>query len=103
MQLVPQNGIIPPVPLECHLEMLSVTLTQWYEEEHIELPSSRMEHPSLPSAPVFAMDDIRDSFADMTSPDPTSPDLVIGHTRINSANIDNAIAHMVCYIDHGGT
>jgi hypothetical protein len=28
MQLVPQNGIIPPIPLECHLEMLGVTLTQ---------------------------------------------------------------------------
>jgi hypothetical protein len=27
MQLVDQNGITPPVPLECHLEMLGVTLT----------------------------------------------------------------------------
>jgi hypothetical protein len=41
IQLVPHNGIIPPVPLECTLEILSVNLTQWCEEECIELPSTR--------------------------------------------------------------
>jgi hypothetical protein len=102
-QLVPQNGIAPPVPLECHLEMLSVTLTQWCEEERLESPISRTERPSTPSAPVFAIDNIQDSFTDMSFPASISPDLVIGHTRIDATKIDNAIAHMVCYINRGGT
>jgi hypothetical protein len=41
-QLVPQNGIIPPVPLECHLKMFSVTLTQWCDKEGLEVPTSRV-------------------------------------------------------------
>jgi hypothetical protein len=79
-QLVPQNGIIPPIPLEFHLQMLSVTLTQCCEEERLELPTSRTERPLNPSAPMFAIEDIQEYLADVSFKAPTSPDLVIGHT-----------------------
>jgi hypothetical protein len=55
IHLVPRNGIIPPVPLEFHLEMISVTLVQWCEKECLELLTSHMERPSNPSAPLFAV------------------------------------------------
>jgi hypothetical protein len=83
--------------------MISVTLTQWCEEEHLELPSSLMECPSNPLAPVFAIEDIRGDFTDMSFPASTSPDVIIGHTRIDAAKIYSSIAHMVCYIDREGT
>jgi hypothetical protein len=35
LQMVPQNGAIGTIPIECHLAMLSVTLTQWCAEECI--------------------------------------------------------------------
>jgi hypothetical protein len=102
-QLVPQNGTIPPNPLQCHLEMLGVTLTQRCKEECMELPSSRTERSSLPSAPVFAIDNVQDSLADLYLSVTPPQDLLLGHTKIDSAKLENAIVHMVCYIDRGGT
>jgi hypothetical protein len=103
-QLVPQNGVIPLVPLECHLEMLSVTLIQWCEEERLEVPTSRTECPSFPLMPVFAIDAAPNDFEQLSRPESPLTDLLFGQTNsycIDAAKIDNAIAHMVCYVDSG--
>jgi hypothetical protein len=100
-QLVPQNGVIPHIPLECHLEMLGVTLIQWCEEEHLEIPTSRKEGPTNPSAPLFAINATQDDFTDLSLSDSPLPYLIIGHTHIDAEKIDNAIAHLVCYVDSG--
>jgi hypothetical protein len=106
MQLVTQNGIIPPIPLECHLEMLGVTLTQWCAEENMESPMSRTERSPMSSAPVFTIEgnteDDPDTCTSLLSQE-SSPDVILGHTRVPSDKIDNAIQHMFCYIDRGGS
>jgi hypothetical protein len=81
--------------------MLGVTLIQWCEEERLEIPTSRTERPTNPSAPMFAIDVTQDDFAYISLSDPPSPDLIIGHTHIDADKIDNAIAHLVCYVDSG--
>jgi hypothetical protein len=53
--LVPRNGPIPLVPMECQLEMLSVTFTQWREEERLDAPSAKA---SSPGPHMFAIDDL---------------------------------------------
>jgi hypothetical protein len=54
IHLFPHNGAIPTIPLECHLDTLSVTLTQWCDRECMSTPSARA-HPSYFC--VFALDD----------------------------------------------
>jgi hypothetical protein len=81
--------------------MLSVTLIQWCEEERLEIPTSRIERPSLPSAPVFDIDAAPAESEELSLPESPLTDLIIGKTRIDADNIDNAIAHMVCYVDSG--
>jgi hypothetical protein len=107
MQLVPHNGIIPPIPLECHLEMLGVTLTQWCAKGKMESPSPRTERSHMSSTPVFAIEDNseddQDTFTPLLFQESPSPDVILGHTCVPSDKIDNAIQHMVCYIDRGGS
>jgi hypothetical protein len=40
--MVPHNWVIGATPMECHLVMLSVTLTQLCYEERIEAPSVQL-------------------------------------------------------------
>jgi hypothetical protein len=107
MQWIPQNGSIHPIPLECHLEMLGVTLTQWCAEENLESSLPRTECSPMPSAPVFASEDTSDDAHDQFNPllfqESPSPDFILGHTHVPSDKIENAIAHMVCYINRGSS
>jgi hypothetical protein len=47
--IILQNGVIPSIPLECHLDMLIATLIQWYAVDHLDSPSSRGDHPLAPA------------------------------------------------------
>jgi hypothetical protein len=47
-QSVPHHGTHPQVPLDCSLEMLSVTLTQWCTEERLDAPLVRAVKPDDP-------------------------------------------------------
>jgi hypothetical protein len=98
-QRVPQTSTVPLVPLECHLEMLSVSLTQWCSEERLDAPSVRNDKPE---APVFDLDGIAKEMSDLSIDSPPPSDLILGSRRIPAATVDNAIAHMVCYVDRGG-
>jgi hypothetical protein len=102
--IVPHNGTIPPIPMECQLAMLSVTLTQWCVEERLELPSSKVMGPS---SPVFYLqehpptaDDAATAFEDLQL-DPTPDSICFGHTNIDIGTVDRAIQHIVCYVDRG--
>jgi hypothetical protein len=67
--LVPQNGAIPPIPMECQLAMMSVTLTQWCVEERLEFPSAKVMGPSssvlLFMVTLIRVDDAVATFADL--------------------------------------
>jgi hypothetical protein len=98
-QLVPQHGMIAHVPLECHLEMLSVTLTQWCGEERLDTPSARGDKQDNP---VFALDDICPDLTDLSIDNSPSSDLIFGPQRVPADTVDNAIAHMIYYVNRGG-
>jgi hypothetical protein len=97
--LVPQNGPIPLIPMECQLEMLTVTFTKWCEEERLDAPSAKV---SSPSPRVFAIYDLQD--LDLSDrPHALAPrEISIGNTTINLEMVDRALAHVICYVD-GGT
>jgi hypothetical protein len=102
--LIPQNGAIPPIPMEYQLAMLSVTLTQWCVEERLELPSAKIIGPS---SSVFAIQDsaptVEDTgpaIADLTL-NVSPPSIIFGHTSIDTGTVDRAIQHIVCYVDRG--
>jgi hypothetical protein len=102
--LVPQNGAIPPIPMECQLAMLIVTLTQWCVEERTELPSAKVIGPS---SSVFALldsppmaDETVTNFADMQL-NSSPPSILFGHTSIDTGTVDRVIQHIVCYFDRG--
>jgi predicted RNA-binding Zn-ribbon protein involved in translation (DUF1610 family) len=102
--LIPQNGAIPPIPMECQLAMLSVTLTQWCVEERLELPSAKIIGPS---SSVFAIQDPPPTVED-TGPaladlpfNVSPPSILFGHTSIDTVTVDRAIQHIVCYVDRG--
>jgi hypothetical protein len=99
-QRVPQYGTHPQVPLDCSLEMLSVTLTQWCAEKRLSAPSVRAYKPE---APVFVLDDLVSDLEATNIQYSPSSDLIVGSRRISAATVDNDIAHMVCYVDRGGT
>jgi hypothetical protein len=96
--LVPQNGTIPPIFMECQLAMMSVTLTQWYVDERLELPSVKVIGPSssvfaLQDSPPTADDTVTD-FANLQL-NPSPPRIRFGHTSIDSGTVDRAIQHSV--------
>jgi hypothetical protein len=97
--LVPQNGPIPLIPMECQQQMLSVTFTQWCEEERLDAPSAKV---SSPSPHVFAIDNLQD--LDLYDrPHALAPrEISIGNTTIDLETINRALAHVICYVD-GGT
>jgi hypothetical protein len=97
-QLVPQNSTITHIPLECHLEMLSVTLTQWCGEERMDTPFARSDKQDTP---VFALDGICADMEDLSFDSPPHSDLVIGPYRVPADTVDKAVAHMICYVDRG--
>jgi hypothetical protein len=99
-QLFPQHAAHPLVPIDCSLEMLSVTLTQWCAEERLDAPSVQADKPDTP---VFLLDDLASDLTDICIQASPSNDLVVGTHRIPAATVDNAIAHMVCCVDRGGT
>jgi hypothetical protein len=102
--LVPQNGAIPPIPMKYQLAMLSVTLTQWCVEEHMELPYAKVIGPSssifaLLDSPPMA-DETVTNFADMQL-NSSPPSILFGHTSIDTGTVDRVIQHIVCYFDRG--
>jgi hypothetical protein len=99
-QFLPQHGTHSQVPLDCSLEIVIVTLTQWCAEERLDAHSVRADKPE---APVFVLYDLASDLADVCIQDSPSTNLIIGTQRISAATVDNAISHMVCYGDHGGT
>jgi hypothetical protein len=85
--------------------MLSVTLTQWCADERLDAPSVRSEKSE---APVFVLDDAVPDCDDLATDlgdthlhESSSTDLIVGSRRIPAATVDNAVAHMVCYVDRG--
>jgi hypothetical protein len=102
--LVPQNGVIPPIPMEFQLAMLSVTPTQWCVEELLELPSANNIGPS---SSVFAIQDsnpkIKDTYLDIAhlTLNVSHPSILFGHTSIDTGTVDRAIQHIMCYADRG--
>jgi hypothetical protein len=45
-QLVPHGGPNQIIPMECNLEMISVTLSQWCTEERLEHPHTKASDPT---------------------------------------------------------
>jgi hypothetical protein len=45
-QLVPHGGPHQLIPMECNLEMISVTLSQWCTEERLEHPHPKASYPT---------------------------------------------------------
>jgi hypothetical protein len=99
-KLVPQHGTHPQVPLDCSFEMLSVTLTQCCAEEPLDAPSVRADNPD---ASVFVLGDLASDLEAAHIQESPSSDLIVGSHWISTATVDNAIAHMVCYVDLSGT
>jgi hypothetical protein len=79
--------------------MLSVTLTQWCGEERLDTPSARGDKQETP---VFALADICTDLDDLSFDSPPSSDLIIGPQHVPADTVDNAVAHMICYVDRGG-
>jgi hypothetical protein len=108
MTLVPQNGKIPPTPMECHLEMMSVTLDQWCAEENLEPLNPRSYRQAIPNTVrVFHLDTTDDSSLNEsvlidgynTSSAHSDNMLSLGTTSMSSDAINTIIEHMVCYVD----
>jgi hypothetical protein len=97
-QPVPQNGIITGILLECHLEMLNVTLAQWCAEERLKFPSTH----SLPVSPVLALEDTPEYFTALQMSNASPSDLVFGSLTLDAVTVYQSIAHMVCYVDRDG-
>jgi hypothetical protein len=91
--LVPQEGIISPIPMACQLDMLGVTLTQWCVEERLELPSAKT---TCLGSSLFAVgnthptdDDAVTMFDDMHLDVASTPSTFsIGHTDIYDETVD---------------
>jgi hypothetical protein len=82
--------------------MLSVTLTQWCEEERLELPSARA---SAPAPRIFALQDTADAIDGLTdlSMDTAPSPLHLGHTMVDSTVVDTAVEHIICYVAAGAS
>jgi hypothetical protein len=92
--LVPQNGLIMSVPIECHLDMLNVTLTQWCTVERLEPPNTEASD-SAPEC-VFKLEDTVEVFDSCTLvSERTIPQL--NTQSIDMAMVDLTIEHVVLY------
>jgi hypothetical protein len=100
-QLVPQNGTATDIPMECQIPMLSVTLTQWCEEEGL-WPSAR---PGATAPRIFSLQDTADTINGLAglSIDMTPSPLHLGHTMVDSTVVDTAVEHIICYVAAGAS
>jgi hypothetical protein len=68
--MVPHDGAVTNIPLECHLEMLAVTLMQWCDEDPMAPPTDKASsapHRTPPSSLFELQDAAADHFPEETS------------------------------------
>jgi hypothetical protein len=101
--MVPQDGAITNIPLECHLEMLAVTLMQWCDEDRLAPPTDKASsapHRTLPSSLFELQDAAADHFTEETSENGPS-EIDFGAMTIAEETVDRSVEHIVCYVARG--
>jgi hypothetical protein len=94
-QLAPQSVLAANVPLECHLEMLGVTLTQCCAEKHISSHLPRI----LSGPPIFFLIQDQPLLFEPLSLENEHSSLKFNTMYIPVTTIDGTIEHIICFID----
>jgi hypothetical protein len=91
-QVVPHGGPCQLLPLECNLEMISITLSQWCTAERLEHPHTKASNTT--PAHIF---EVGPPIEDFTNDTPCT--IQLGTTTIDMVTVDRTLKNIVCYID----
>jgi hypothetical protein len=101
--MVPQDGAVTNIPLECHLEMLAVTIMQWCDEDRLAPPNDKASSAPLrtPPSSLFELQDtVATHFPEAASN--TGPsEIDFGAMNIAKETVDRSVEHIICYVARG--
>jgi hypothetical protein len=96
-------GKTTPSPLEYQLQMISVTLTQWYKEENLEPPP--MKRQDAAPSHVLKVDDVADSVDDAVASfsdfylQGQDSSILLDAMHVDVETLDRTIEHVVFDVD----
>jgi hypothetical protein len=101
--MVPQDGAVTNIPLECHLEMLAVTLLQWCDEDRLAPPQDKSSSAPLrtPTSSLFELQDTVATHFPEAASNSSPSEIYFGAMTIAEETVDRYVEHIICYVARG--